>query len=404
MGWLANTVPMHLPVRKISLIRIGCHLLFWLYDGHSFYNTLVRILTVPSTATPPPGPNPYALTVALLDHILTTVFIFYLVGYTVVPILMNQLVYQRTTGRIEWRKMALIVGVILFMFIFYGINNYYLFPFLHQFPHPSPYVERWYDTLRTGGLLGLFKHYDITQFIFAYNFSYVLIPLLLKTIREAVGWGVHSYSQGLRNEQLTFTKLQTLQYQINPHFLFNNFNSIYGLIHKTNKEAAKLLHRLTQILRYTIYETSTVLVPLREEIDFLTNFIMLEKSRRINPDRIEFVCIGNASTFLIPPLLLVTYVENAFKHGLDVHDISGTVQISLNIDTVAKELRFIVQNSVPSTSPLLPGIASNPRAGSGGVGLKNALDRLNVAYGEEYKLQITQLLNSYLVALTLPLR
>ncbi|MCY7357369.1 MAG: histidine kinase, partial [Rudanella sp.] len=230
MGWLANTVPMHLPLRKFSLVRIGCHLLFWLYDGQSFYNTLVRILTVPSTATLPPGPNPYALTVGLLDHIVTTIFIFYLVGYTVIPILMNQLVYQRTTGRIEWRKMVLIVGVIFFMFIFYGLNNYYLFSFLHQLPHPSPYVERWYGTIHTGGLLGLFRDYDITQFIFAYNFSYVLIPLLLKTIREAVGWGVHSYRQGLRNEQLTFTKLQTLQYQINPHFLFNNFNSIYGLI------------------------------------------------------------------------------------------------------------------------------------------------------------------------------
>ena len=396
LSWLTNDVPLYLPRRKIDLMRVLCHLAFWGWNLTSIHNTFGRILKF----DPQQPLNPTVYWVAITNHFLTTLIVFYSLAYFVVPVLMNQLVYQRATGKFSWGKLAFVGFCVILTFVFFNVNDYFLIPYLNSF-ESIPYMTKWDVILQKAGPVGLFGDYSLAQFLLAYNFTYVLLPLLLKTIREAVGWGVSSYREGLRNQQLTLNQLQVLNHQINPHFLFNNFNTIFGLIRKTNKEAAGLLHRLSMLLRYTLYKSSGPLVPLSGELEFMENYIMLEKSRRIDPERINFEITGQADSYQIPPLLLITFIENAFKHGLDEQEVGGWVTIKADIDNARHELQFTICNFTPSEKRESTDTTSDTSdTTGGGLGLANARQRLALAYdNQEYSFSITNKENVFTVAI-----
>lgn len=400
-SWLSSEIPLYLPKRKIDVLRIACHIVFWLWYLSSIYNTLDRILRFDANQ-PPLTP---VFWIALINHVITTLIGFYVLGLTAVPMLMNQLVYQRATGQIRWGKFGFVLLIGGLTYLFYNINAYFLFDHL-SYHSPAPaYITKWNMTLQQKGPAGLFIDYSLFNFVHAHSFSYVLLPLLLKTIREAVGWGLTSYLQGVRNQQLTINQLRALHYQINPHFLFNIFHNIYSLIRKTNESAAKLLLHLTELLRYTLHETDAELVSLEGEIKFLKNFIGIEKSRRIDPDRITFQVQGETEGFVIPPLLLITYVENAIKHGLDKYSVgsivNGWVHITVQIDEPTGELTFVVHNALPPATDQAHDRLDMPPQ-PGGLGQANAAGRLALAYKpHQYSLAITESTADYRVELKL---
>lgn len=185
--------------------------------------------------------------------------------------------------------------------------------------------------------------------------------------------------QLLEKEKLE-TELRFLKYQFNPHFLFNSINSIFFLIHKNPDAASSSLARFSELLRHHLYECNDELVPLDKEIAYLRNFIALEKLRQnrgvsVTTDIPEELP-GEAG---IAPFILMTFVENAFKHVSKDNDRENRIEILLHIK--ANILEFEVSNT---TSPL----ATRQALHYGGIGLKNVQRRLNLIYSEHHQLDI----------------
>ena len=185
--------------------------------------------------------------------------------------------------------------------------------------------------------------------------------------------------QALEKEKLE-TELKFLKYQFNPHFLFNSINSIFFLIHKNPDMASASLAKFSELLRHQLYECNDRQIPLDKEIAYLENFIELEKLRQNQNLAVEFnLEHGYAPDTGIAPFILMTFVENAFKHVSKEKDRPNWISISLHLD--AAQLQFTVANSTS-------GNASAEVVNYGGIGLKNVQRRLDLVYPGQYELDI----------------
>jgi len=202
-----------------------------------------------------------------------------------------------------------------------------------------------------------------------------------------------SYNQRvsqLESETLQ-SELKLLKSQINPHFLFNMLNNANVLIKKNRDEASKVLFKLEDLLRYQLDDSVKDEVSLASEIHFLTDFLNLEKIRR---DRFEYVISkeGDINKINIPPLLFITFVENAVKHNPDSENLS---YVNLTFTVRNNQLEFICENSKPS-------ILLQKRS-EGGLGLKNIKRRLELLFPDRYRLDIMDEKNKFTVKLYLSL-
>ena len=205
----------------------------------------------------------------------------------------------------------------------------------------------------------------------------------------------------LENENLE-QQLEYLKYQINPHFLMNTLNNIHALVDIDPEQAKETIVELSKIMRFMLYEGNKQKVPLRQEIIFLQNYIELMRMRYSDQVAISVNLPDMIPDRDIPPLLLITFVENAFKHGVSYQQKSF---INIDISTTQKAtdnkiggnhqtyLHFKCSNSK------LP----QPQESHGGVGLQNARRRLDLLYGSTYTLDIDDADDTYTVVLTMPL-
>jgi len=395
--------------------RIFYHAVFWLYNISTSLYALNRQL---EPAPGVPSANDLLIYVAGI-HITSTLIAFYVIGYQVVPSLMRLLLTLRWKNEILLPNLLFVAGSWFIMLCLFNIMDYYSFGYaLHHFTPVPGYITRVYTNLEKGGPLGFVTDYFIYTFVSGYNVSYVLLPLLLRIIREAISWGVVSISVTEKNKQLIADQLQvvevnqqlledqikTLKDQINPHFLFNVFNNIYAQIHATNARAASLLGNLSKLMRYTLYETSDLFVSLSRELAFIQNYIDIEKTRVFSPERIEFDIEGDPEPYLVPPLLLVTFIENAFKHGLENSYLEGWVRIRIVINAAKDCLETEIKNYVSPDELNLDGsplISQTPKVG--GLGLKNAKKRLDYLFQDKYTLRVTRPENEYHINLSMPL-
>lgn len=175
----------------------------------------------------------------------------------------------------------------------------------------------------------------------------------------------------LKNEKKK-TELMHLQSQVNPHFFFNMLNNLYGLVDKDSEQAKKLILKLSDMMRYSIYEGQKDYVTLRQEIDFISNYIALHKMRYHKNISINFdVDIENEDLKLIP-LLFIILVENAFKHGVEVLRDNAFVNISIISNQNAITLN--VKNNFDTKEQ-----------SHEGIGLENLKRRLELAYSKKYE-------------------
>ena len=185
-------------------------------------------------------------------------------------------------------------------------------------------------------------------------------------------------------------QLEYLKYQINPHFLMNTLNNIHALVDIDPEQAKETIVELSKIMRFVLYEGSKQTVPLRQELIFLENYIQLMRMRVAEQVDISVDIPPVAADREIPPLMLITFVENAFKHGVSYQQHSF-IDISISIED--NHLHFRCQNSrVPQGEDR-----------HGGVGLQNVRRRLDLIYGHDYTLDISDQKDTYTVNLTLPL-
>lgn len=191
------------------------------------------------------------------------------------------------------------------------------------------------------------------------------------------------------------TELRFLKSQINPHFLFNTLNSLYALTLKKSEKAPEIVIKLSEMMRYMLYECNEKRVYLSNEIHYIRNYLDLEKLRQGQNVDIEFEVTGNVSEQKIAPLMFIPFIENSFKHGLSNQILHGFVHIKMKVEN--HKVDFYIENSKPDALP-----HQNHRR-SGGIGLVNVRRRLDIMYPNNYELTIHDNPKSYAVNLKLDL-
>ncbi len=191
-------------------------------------------------------------------------------------------------------------------------------------------------------------------------------------------------------EERIKNELRALRAQINPHFLFNSLNTIYGEAIKKSDKTPGMILELSSILRYVVDNMDEEKVSLEGEIEYLKKFIQLQKSRLSNPDRVLFSVSGDFSGIMISPLLLINFVENCFKHG-SVNEIKDRIFIDLSLsdNSLVLETRNPISNSEIIKSD------------STGTGLENAKNRMKLLYPDAHSLKIEETSDEYHLKLTL---
>jgi len=209
------------------------------------------------------------------------------------------------------------------------------------------------------------------------------------------------YEHQAMKEQESREKLQRsqeaqiiyLKSQVNPHFLFNTLNNLYGLTYSKSDLAPQMVLGLSDTMRYLIYETEQKLVPVGKELDFIRNYLDLEKMRISHPENIRLTVHIGRQTGFIPPLLLLPFVENCFKHGTIGKEEDGWVEVDIWDEN--ERFFFVCKNSY----------REDKKAGQKkvpGIGLVNVRKRLELIFGEKYELKIMQQEDQYMVSLRFP--
>lgn len=194
--------------------------------------------------------------------------------------------------------------------------------------------------------------------------------------------------KNLKNEKAR-TELMILKSQVNPHFFFNMLNNLYGLVAKDSKKAQELILKLSDLMRYSIYEGEKDMVSLKEELTYLKNYMELHKMRYHKNIDIQFQTEAD-ETMSITPLLYIILVENAFKHG--VENLRENAYIKINLTSLGNKLNFTIRNNYDSSI--------NPE-NIDGIGLKNLRRRLELIYPDHHEFSIERTSNQFTVRLNL---
>lgn len=223
-------------------------------------------------------------------------------------------------------------------------------------------------------------------------FLTTLIVLMASTIFKIVyDWLQHQREKKELQTQTMKSELRFLKSQINPHFLFNTLNNLYALTLKKSDKAPEIVLKLSEIMRYMLYECNEPKVPLTKEINYIKNYLALEELRQGKNVTIEFELIGDPEDKYIAPMMFTPFLENSFKHGLNLAITEGFVKIRLEV--LKHKLIFTIDNSKPETKP------QPDTRPSGGIGLANVKRRLNLIYPDQYKLAIKDMPLAYRIEL-----
>ncbi len=210
----------------------------------------------------------------------------------------------------------------------------------------------------------------------------IAVKLLFKSLRD------EETMKELERHNLQ-TELEYLKYQINPHFFMNTLNNIHALVDIDAEKAKKTIVELSKMMRYVLYESSNKTILLSREIRFLNNYIGLMKLRYTEKVNIEVSMPVDFPDVQIPPLLFISFVENAFKHGVS-YQSDSFIHVCMKLE--GEQLLFQCSNS-----------RSNKHDEHGGIGLENIRKRLRLLFGESYVLSIDQLADSFNVLLIIPI-
>ena len=224
--------------------------------------------------------------------------------------------------------------------------------------------------------------------------SHVAVGGASTMLKIASDWTRGTRERQRLQQQTMQSELKFLRTQVNPHFLFNTLNSLYALTLKKSDRAPETVLKLSEMMRYMLYESNAASVPLRREVDYLRNYLDLERLRHGAAADIRFEVEGEVDAQEIAPMILVTFVENAFKHGLGKVLGAGFVHLLLLVSD--DEIRFHIENAKPSDAVA--------EAGPGGIGLVNVGRRLDLLYPGGHDLHTLVTDDTYAVDLYLDLR
>jgi two-component system LytT family sensor kinase len=190
-------------------------------------------------------------------------------------------------------------------------------------------------------------------------------------------------------------ELSFLKAQINPHFLFNSMNSLYGHIDRNNKTARNILLKLSEILRYQLYECNVERIIMPKEMDYIRNYVSLQQYRKEEDLQVCLEMDENLSDLTIAPLILTVFIENAFKHISSYEDKANMIHISLK--RVQNLLHFEISNTWEEQKK------QNELSGNNGIGIRNVKRRLQLLYPDKHELSINQFPDMYEIDLKMEL-
>lgn len=276
---------------------------------------------------------------------------------------------------------------ILFITTFY-INSELLIPSVFRKKGIGPYL---FSLLLLVVVATVINHFGrellepegVRRRTFNFRFFWVSIPVIfIAAISTGYGFINYLLSQERQHQESQAERLRSevsfLRSQISPHFIFNILNSIVYLIRAKSPQAEPVTIKLSELMRYMLYESNHVQVPLEKELDYLKNYVDLQRIRFEDDVKISLSIHGDHHAQLIEPMLMIPFVENAFKHGVGM---IKDPEIIIEVTTEAHRLNFKVKNKI-SSHPL------EEKDNDSGIGLKNVQRRLELLYPGKHQLDI----------------
>ncbi len=343
---------------KSPLWRVFLHISFWLlYLSSPFYSYINQDL------------SKYSYVILILANLAFLPY-YYLVAYSLIP---------RFFNKQKWP-----------FFIISTLLSYTLFSWVCQL-----IMRAFFDKLVTEHEITIFseslKRSVLDPLEFFRMVIVTLIPLSIMTMRRYMRMNAAHANLIKLNTDL---ELNFLKSQINPHFLFNTLNNIYSLSLQKSDRSPEMILKLSDLMRYMLYECNVATVSLKREIQFLEDYIALEKIRHGDKAEITFTVEGETENKNIPPLLLIPFVENAFKHGINAQFGNAWVHIKLKLDTNATAFLFSIENNKPT-------LPEPKKQLNGGIGIENAKKRLHMIYPKTHQLRIEETNNTFIVELSI---
>jgi hypothetical protein len=268
-----------------------------------------------------------------------------------------------------------LLGAAGFMLLFVPLQNQLIsiFPVVDQIKvHPIGVVPQVFSDL---------------SFTLAIAFFLLSLPFII-----IVEWYRQAHAISTLEQEKTVTELQLLKQQINPHFFFNTLNNLYAMSLTQDKETPETILQLSELMRYVIYKGQEEKVPLKLEVKYLQDYLNLQQLRLHQPLDLKFTIDIADEDLLVPPLLFIILVENAFKHGIE--PAGGNPFLHLHLSQKDKTIHFRCHNSLEKDSPA---------AETGGLGLPNLRRRLSVLFPDQHRLQLQSSDHDYLAELSLEL-
>lgn len=339
-----------------KLLRLFSHILFWIFIT-AFFTFIYGNRSG----------NYFEVLELLLGTLPLDILYTYFLIYFLIP---------------EWLlKKRYLLFILSFMISFtvvviieWTINFFILYPSIY------PDYNSWKDSI------GYFSGAGLMMYI-----SLGFVILLASAIKLSRHWLQAQQDKAELEIQNRKSELALLRSQVNPHFLFNTLNNIDTLIRKDPDKASDSVMKLSEIMRYFIYEATAEKVPLEKEIDYLRNFIELQRIRHKDPGFIRFQVSCSTGGMVIAPMLFIPFVENAFKHGSKSSRIPA---ITVDLLIQPREIRFEVVNFVERHHEYV-------KDAGRGIGLANVIRRLELIYPDQYTLMIDEDEEKYMILLKL---
>jgi len=337
-----------------KLTRLFLHILFWTFII-VFFTFIYGIRSG----------KYFELFEILLGTLPLDMLCTYFLIYFLIPVLLLNKQYL-------WFILSFIVSFTVVVIIEWTINYFILYPAIY-----SDY-DKWQDTISYFSGSGLMIYVSLG-----------FVILLASAIKLSRHWLQSQQDKADLEIQNRKSELALLRSQVNPHFLFNTLNNIDTLIRKDPDKASDSVLKLSEIMRYFIYEATAEKVPLEKEIDYLRSFIELQRIRHKDPGTIRFRVSGSPGGVVIAPMLFIPFVENAFKHGIKSNRIPA---ITVDLLIQPRMIWFEVVNFVDT-------LHTQEKDVGKGIGLSNVIRRLELIYPGQHSLTIEEVEDTYKIVL-----
>ena len=286
-----------------------------------------------------------------------------------------------STSFIRKRQMLLYLLVTLSLLVAFGV---YCYSTGHRPPGPSMDGMGGPPAMPEDGRRPL--HPETMRLII--GVLVILVNLGVKAMFAALG--SERKVQDLKAESLN-RQLETLRYQINPHFFMNTLNNIHALVDVDPEKAKESIQAFSKLMRIVLYDGTAPTIPLARELDYMRHYVSLMRLRYPESVKIRLSFPEEAGGAEVPPLVMASFVENAFKHGIS-YEAASSIDVSIALEN--RQILFRCTNTVHGEAP----------SGGHGIGLANIRKRLELMYGDAYQLETGQEGGRFSVLLVIPER